>query len=59
MLPQEEWREIRRARRSIQTTADVAGEHLDLVCIVVVIAQRHSALTTTKFDGHTQKRFIC
>ena len=62
MLPQEERIEIRRTReprRIIQTIAGVARGHLDLVCIVVVIAQRHSALTTAKFDGHIQKRLIC
>lgn len=62
MLPQEEWIEIRRTRgprRIIQTVAGVAGGHLDLVCIVVVIAQRHGALPTAKFDGHVQKRLIC
>lgn len=58
MLPQEEQTEIRRTRgprRIFQTIACVSGGHLDLVCIVVVIARRHSALTTAKFDGNIQK----
>lgn len=61
MLPQEEWIEIRRTREMrgiIQTIAHVAGGSLDLVRTVVVIAARHGALTTAKFDAHMQKRFI-
>jgi len=58
VLPQKERTEISRtrwARRIIQTIASVAGGHLGLVCTVVVIAQRHGALTTAKVDGHRQK----
>lgn len=62
MVPQEEQTEIRRARgprRIIQAIAGAAGGHIGLVCVVVAITQRHSALTTSKFDGHIQKRLIC